>query len=259
MRWSSRWNADPGRDEGGGRNWASRDVSAGAPADMATHLRSLTPGSPSQPAAAPAPGRLRRAADRPASASFLLIRACGEGLTAPDRRSGRGRGRRRRRHAGHAVPRPAGPGRRDRRRPGAGPAVPRRSASRRSSAKSSPASCSGRRSWAGSRRTAYALPPARVRGPLPGAIVAARRDPLHVPGRPGAERRPAPRPRPRHRRHLPRQHRRARSCWAPLLALWLYPRLSAATCRSPASPCSWAWPCRSRPSRCWPASSPTAA
>ena len=30
------------------------------------------------------------------------------------------------------------------------------------------------------------------------------------------------------------------------------------TCRSPLSPCSWAWPCRSRPSPCWPASSPTA-
>ena len=44
-----------------------------------------------------------------------------------------------------------------------------------------------------------------------------------------------------------------------LLALALYPRLSQRACRSPASPCSWAWPCRSPPSPCWRGSSPTAA
>ena len=36
-----------------------------------------------------------------------------------------------------------------------------------------------------------------------------------------------------------------------LLAFALYPRLSTAACRSPASRCSWEWPCRSLPFPCW--------
>jgi hypothetical protein len=41
---------------------------------------------------------------------------------------------------------------------------------------------------------------------------------------------------------------------------WVLPPAVAPgpACRSPASPCSWAWRWRSPPSRCWPASSPTA-
>ena len=59
-------------------------------------------------------------------------------------------------------------------------------------------------------------------------------------------------------RHLARQHRRAVRA-GRLAGLVALPRLAPATFRSRRSRCSWACRCRSPPSRCWRAFSPTGA
>ena len=109
------------------------------------------------------------------------------------------------------------------------------------SARSSPASCSARRCSAASRRPRRrtCCPPSVA--PFLGVLVAGRRHPLHVPGRAGA--RPGA---PAQARRTPRSPSRTPASSSPFLlgaalALLLYPRARRpATCRSPASRCSWA-------------------
>ena len=186
-------------------------------------------------------------------ALFLLVRHYGDRLTAPAPAAVRRRDARRRRRTGRRPSRPAGA--RGRRRHSAG--------------------CSGRASLGRQPPVIGEVVAGILLGPsLLGRIApesstfilpaigravserrrAARRDPVHVSRRPGAERRAAARSGPRHGRDVARQHRGAVRAGFGARAASCIPGLPRATCRSPASRCSWASRCRSPHFRCWRAS-----